>query len=192
LDVRGAQERLTHQEYELCLPQCVDFAAHILRLLEDQGQLASRSGVLRVDIGAEFQHCAPGQTEEQLIQQQKQPHQWQATGAGFVVRCFFNELHIDLALGYMSMQTSYEIVYAASSATARLLLQAVRDKQHATVKLEAEVNSPSSNAAAAASRPSRKRGHPSSSSAQRPPPLRVPPPATAAADSSSSIDLMTP
>ena len=87
-----APARPQQEEYEKCVPQCIDFAAHILRILEAQYQLVSRSGVIRVDLAAEFKHCAPGQSEEDLVKLQKLPHQWQTTGAGFIVRFFFDEV----------------------------------------------------------------------------------------------------
>ena len=65
---------------------------HILKECEHHCKLVSSSGILRVDLGAEFQKCKGGETEAQLRKKQRNPLLWHITGAGFVVRFFLNEV----------------------------------------------------------------------------------------------------
>ena len=74
----------------------IDFSIDILRECEEHCQLVSKSGVLRVDLGAEFIFCDPAQSEEELRAAVGKKHQlnqqWHCTGAGFIVRFFLNEV----------------------------------------------------------------------------------------------------
>ena len=91
-------------------PLLIDYSAHILRLCEAHCKLVSKSGVLRVDLGVEFQRCsavnAAGrmESEKQLLDRQKRPKEWQLTGAGFIVRFFLNEVTSTLDINCQSKQ----------------------------------------------------------------------------------------
>ena len=94
-------------QFGLIQPLVIDYSAHILRLCEAHCELVSKSGVLRVDLGVEFMSCtvnAAGRmdTEEELRDRQKQPSQWQLTGAGFIVRFFLNEVTSTLDINCQS------------------------------------------------------------------------------------------
>ena len=80
------------------MPECIDFCAHILRQLERYCRLVSRSGVIRVNVGAEIKKCEPQQAAmEAMIAQQKLPSQWQK-GRGFIVRFFLSEVRPETQL----------------------------------------------------------------------------------------------
>lgn len=95
---------------QVSLPSLIDQAAHALSRLEKEYKLVSRSALLRVDQGVEFvAACDPLPTksrsamsqeekssvdgqERTAIAGRRQPHQWMASGSGWITRSFINEV----------------------------------------------------------------------------------------------------
>ena len=64
----------------------------MLRECESYCQLVSHSTIVRIDVGAEFEVCRGSVSEQQLMERQKTPQQWQTTGAGRIVRFFVKKV----------------------------------------------------------------------------------------------------
>ncbi len=93
-------------QYSFVMPQIIDYSVHILRLCEEHCELVSKSGVLRVDLGIEFQSCKDDESEDEVLQRQLRPEQWQRTGTGRIVRFFLNEVTSALDINWPEHSTA--------------------------------------------------------------------------------------
>lgn len=101
--------------YHKCLPEMIDYGAHILAHTEDHCKLVSSSGVLRVDLGVEIKPIASDGAagdvdrmraiEQQYVAKEKENigRGWQSTGRGYIVRCFCNEVTSSLDINWFMM-----------------------------------------------------------------------------------------
>lgn len=104
------------------MPEIIDFGSTVLAHVESHCELVSNSGMLRVDIGVEFEQvgddAAMQETDigEEVRERQRAKEQthiddnykrnredWQTTGKGFILRCFLNEVTSSLDINWFAV-----------------------------------------------------------------------------------------
>lgn len=105
----------------------------MLRLCEQYCKGVSHAALIRLDVGAEFRWCETdggGCSEAQLLQRQRDPSQWQRTGAGCIVRFFLNKLNSALDINLYAAASSYPIVMQAAQSLTRHIVKTVEQKRN--------------------------------------------------------------
>jgi hypothetical protein len=91
---------------QFAIPAITDKAHHLIKAFQKWNRLISHSGVIRLDFGFEIlpagdeQHYDTIKATTDVIEQaelnaccqQMNPAQWSATGRGFIVRAYLNEV----------------------------------------------------------------------------------------------------
>jgi hypothetical protein len=121
---------------QIALPSLVNQAVYVTGLLEIEYKLVSESALLRIDQGVEFlmasgctlrlrsamspiERANTDASEQQMIASQGSPAQWSASGCGFIIRAYINEVTTSGDIGLFSSSTTSKLADTFAAHTAR-------------------------------------------------------------------------